>query len=157
MNRRRQRGVHLVEFAVAGVVFFMLLLAVIEFGRLLFTWHALDEASRRAARVGAVCPVGDPAIARVAVFNGPATSGASPLLPTLADSQVIVEYLDGNGAVLGNPAASYGQIRFVRATIRDFEQPLMVPLVGGTLRLPAVSAVLPRESLGVSPTGTGCF
>lgn len=156
-RRSRQCGAHLVEFAVAGLAFFVLLMGTIEMGRLLYAVHVLDEVTRRAARVAAVCPVGDPAVARVALFNSPETTGAGPLLPGLTDAQVIVEYLDASGTVLANPAASYSQIRFVRAAVKDYSQVLMVPLVGRTVQLPPVAAVLPRESLGVSPSGTGCF
>ena len=54
---RRQSGLVTVEFALIGAFFFLILFSIIEFGRLLFTWNTLDEVTRRAARLAAVCPI----------------------------------------------------------------------------------------------------
>ena len=64
MNRRTQGGLTTVEFAIVGLVLLTTLFAIIEFGRIVFTYNVLQEGARRAARVAAVCAVNDPAIAR---------------------------------------------------------------------------------------------
>ena len=69
MNRYKQRGLSTVEFAIVALVLFMMIFAVIEVGRAFFVASALDEASRRGARMAAVCPVNDPAISQAAAFN----------------------------------------------------------------------------------------
>jgi len=51
----KQHGVYSIEFALVGAVFFLLLFAVLEVGRLFFVWNVLTEASRRGARLATVC------------------------------------------------------------------------------------------------------
>jgi hypothetical protein len=53
-----QRGATLIEFALVSVLFFMFLLGVIDFGRMLFTWSAATEATRVGARYAVVCDDG---------------------------------------------------------------------------------------------------
>lgn len=141
MGPERQRGTTTVEFAIVGLVFLTLLFAVIEFGRILFTLNMLEEGARRGARVAAVCPVGDAAIAAAAAFV---------VLPGFSDTNVFAEYLDGNGATLGDPAgANYTSIRFVRVRVADVAFPVAIPFVTPTFNAPEFSSTLPRESLGV--------
>jgi Flp pilus assembly protein TadG len=66
MRRRRERGQGLVEFAVVLPVFMVLLLGVVDFGRVVWTTNILQAATREAARFAIVhggaattaCPVG---------------------------------------------------------------------------------------------------
>lgn len=157
MNRERQRGAHTVEFAVVGAMFFVLLLAAIEFGRLMFVWNTLNEASRRGARIAVVCPIDHSAIRRVAVFAGPASSGDSPVLQGLVEANVRIDYLNAAGTVLADPQASYLDIAFVRSSVEAYRHRLIIPFFVQELELPPFLTVLPRESLGVSPEGVGCF
>ena len=55
----RQAGATTVELALVLVVFFMFLLGVTDFSRMLFTWNAATEATRLGARFAVVCA--DPA------------------------------------------------------------------------------------------------
>ncbi len=76
-NLTRQRGLTTVEFAICGTVFLIFLFGVIETGRMLFTWNALDEMTRRAARLAAVCPIGSLANVRAtAAFSGTLIHGS---------------------------------------------------------------------------------
>lgn len=67
--RARQKGIAVVEFAIVGGLLMMVVFGVLETGRALFTVNALTEATRRGARMAAVCPVGDAKAASVAVFD----------------------------------------------------------------------------------------
>lgn len=148
----RQQGVATVEFAIIGAAFFIVLFGVIEMGRALFVVNTLTEATRRGARLAAVCPVGDPAPANAAVFgNG---GGSSSVIYGLATSNVEIDYLDSNGNVLANPAGSFNSIDYVRAKIVGFTLPLIIPFVMPSLALSGFQATLPRESLGVPRSGT---
>ena len=49
----------------------LVLFSVIEIGRAMFVLNALSESTRRAARMAAVCPINDPAITEVGLFNAP--------------------------------------------------------------------------------------
>ncbi|MGB1952104.1 MAG: TadE/TadG family type IV pilus assembly protein [Marinobacter sp.] len=157
MNIRRQSGLHTVEFALVGALFFVLLFAAIEFGRLMFVWNTLDEASRRAARVAVVCPIEHSAIRRVAMFDAPVSSGESPILPDLSEELIRISYLTATGTPLADPNDDFLDIAFVRTEVTGFQHQLIIPFFFQQFELPPFITVLPRESLGVSPEGTGCF
>ena len=141
MNTRlRQRGTTTVEFAIVGLLLLTLLFAVIEFGRIVFTLNMLQEGARRAARVAAVCEVGNAAVANAAVFTD---------LPGFSTSNVVVEYLDQNGAPTGN----FSSIRYVRVRIVNYSFPIAIPLTNPTFDAPEFSSTLPRESLGIPKFG----
>jgi len=152
MTGRRQRGTTTVEFAIIGTVLMVLVFAIIEFGRALFVINVLTEATRRGARMAAVCPVGDPKPSQVAVFaNGGA---ASTLISGLTTANVQVQYLDIGGAVVASPGtvAGFNSIRYVRVNIVGFTQTLLIPLHITAVPLTGFSTTLPRESLGVYPS-----
>jgi len=54
---KKQGGITIVEFSIVAVLFFIIIFAIIEFGRLMFTWHVHNETSRRTARLASVCQV----------------------------------------------------------------------------------------------------
>lgn len=148
-GRRSESGLATVEFAIIGAVFFVVLFAVIEFGRALFVINTLTEVTRRSARLATVCQVGSAAPVNDAVTG----SGGNPVIGGLGSSNVVIEYLDTNGAVLANPATSdFGAIRYVRSRVTGFTLPLIIPFIMPTLSLSGFPAVLPRESLGVTPS-----
>jgi Flp pilus assembly protein TadG len=150
--RLRQRGTTTVEFAIIGTVLMVAVFAVIEFSRALFVINTLTEATRRGARMAAVCPIGDPKPAQVAVFaNGGA---ASPIVAGLTTANVQVRYLDITGAVVASPGtpAGFNSIRYVRVSIVGFTQTLLIPLHVTAVPLSGFSTTLPRESLGVYPS-----
>ena len=133
------------EFAVVGLVTLILLFSILEFGRIMFSINVLDESARRAARVAAVCPVGDAVIAARATFV---------TLPNLTTDNIVTEYLDENGAVLGDPAnADYPLIEYVRVRIVNYAFPVAIPLIAAVFTAPEISSLLPRESLGVPHFG----
>lgn len=147
---RRQRGITTVEFAIVGAVLFTVLFGVIEFGRALFVANSLVESTRRGARVAAVCPVGDPRPAQVAILAG--ADGVSRVAPDLTTTNVNVSYLDQNGAPLANPAANFTSIQYVRVRIVGYRMRLVIPVAMPDFLMPEFAATLPRESLGYSPT-----
>lgn len=157
MKIKTQRGMHTVEFAIIGAMFFVLLFAAIEFGRLMFTWNTLDEASRRGARVAVVCPLDHSAIRRVALFDSNGSTGSSPVLPDLTEANISIDYLNAAGTPLADPAGSYLEIAFVRSEVVGYQHQLIIPFFVQEFEMPPFTTVLPRESLGVSPEGTGCF
>ena len=145
--KKSQQGLTTVEFAIIGLLFFIVLFAVIEFGRLLWVWNTLGEATRRGARAAAVCPVGHSAPANIAVFNAPNGSGTSPVLAGLSTDNVTVQYLNSAGGTTG----TFSEIRYVRVSITGYTFNLLIPTLNATLNAPAFETTLPRESLGVIP------
>jgi len=148
-TKRNQQGTTVVEFAIVGVVFFTVLFALIDLSRLFFDLAVLDEATRRGARVAAVCPVNDPSIAQVAIFNGAGGGAVGPLIPTLGTQHISVQYLDADGNAVGNPTgAGYGSINYVRVSIQNFQIQLFIPGLATVLPMPAFTTTIPSESLG---------
>ncbi|NKB99034.1 MAG: pilus assembly protein [Pseudomonadales bacterium] len=153
MNTRKQDGTTTAEFAVVGLVFFVVLFGVIETGRLMFVYNMLEEATRRGARMAAVCQINDAAIQQVAVFNQSGDAGASPLVGSLTPAQVQINYLDLQGNFIGDPTGNFGQIQFVQATVVGYQHQIIIPTRFTTITVPTFRTTIPRESLGVSREG----
>ncbi len=149
----RQRGVAVVEFAIVGAVAILMIFAVIEIARAIFVANALTESTRRGARMAAVCWINDPAIAQVATFNAPGAGNTSPIVKNLDTTDFVLEYLDRNGNVLGNPADNFLAIRYVQVRVVNFEHELLIPYANVTFTMPEFATRLRRESLGVPRTG----
>ncbi|MFD2884541.1 TadE family protein [Pseudomonas lini] len=147
------QGLYVVEFAFVGLLMFILLFGVVEMGRVYFTVNALDEAARRGARLAAVCNISDPVILRRAIFNAAGDAGTSQLITDLTTSNLVLTYLDENGAVVANPSDTSGvngfrAIRYVQLSLQNFVFNLFIPGFGVPITLPTFRATLPRESLG---------
>lgn len=168
--KSRQTGLTTVEFAIVGALFFIVLFGVLEFARLLFTWNTLDEATRRGARIAAVCRPPPPystgdvnAIKCATIFepldnqqtcsNACTADTASPILSGLTAKHVDVKYLNSDGAT---EAANLGAIRYVKVSIKTdatvhYELPLSIPFLDLKPWAPSFETTLPRESLGFIP------
>lgn len=155
INKNKQKGVYSVEFSIVAVVFFILLFAVLEGARLMYTWNVLTEVSRRGARLATVCHVSGTSSFSPAsnTVLSAATFADSGLLPNLDSANITISYLN----LSGTPAASFAQIHLVRAEIVNYQHPLLIPFFSITLNSPSFSTTLPAESLGVTRYGyTDC-
>jgi Flp pilus assembly protein TadG len=126
---RTQTGAAVIEFALIGLLFFILLFGVIEIGRVMFTWNAAAEATRYGARVAAVCNMNDTAIA----------NRMRRIMPNLANANVNVAYLPAG--------CNKSNCLYVRVSISNLQVTTHIPVVGGVLDVPAFTTTLPRESL----------
>lgn len=127
------RGAAIVEFAIVAMVFFVLLVGIVEMGRVLFTWNSAVEATRRGARLAVVT---DPA-------NGTAIRNEMrAILPDLADNQISITYSPPGCTVATCDYVTVG----IGLPVAYVVTPLVVPI--GPLALPAFSTTLTRESLG---------
>jgi Flp pilus assembly pilin Flp len=126
---RREEGSALVEFGLIALVFFSLLIGVVELGRLLYTWNTAVEATRWGARLAAVCDQGDSTI----------KDRMRLMLPQLTDANIVVAYSpDGCGVA---------NCQSVAVSVTGLSITTMIPLVGFTVPLPSFSTSLPRESM----------
>jgi Flp pilus assembly protein TadG len=148
--RAKQKGATTVEFAIVASVMLMILFGVIEFGRVMFVGNALAESTRRGARLAAVCPVGDPMPAQAAILAG--ADGVSLIDADLTVANVSIAYLDVNGAPVANPAVNLAAIRYVRTSIVDYQQQMLIPFIMPSFLMPSFAATLPAERLGYGPT-----
>ena len=146
---RRMRGVYMVEFAIVSSVLMITLFACIELGRTTYTLAALNEGTRRAARLAAVCPLNDPAIASAVNFMGVYGFNTA--------TNVKITYLDANGnALAGTPPLS--SVYYVKVNVTGYTIALAIPVLNLTITVPPYAVTLPAESLGLSGAGvsTAC-
>lgn len=157
MTRHRENGTTTVEFAIAAAALFLMIFGVIEIGRAYFVYAMLDEVTRRAARLAVVCPVDDPAVAQMAVFNSSGDSSDSPLVNGLTPAHIVIDYIDAANGVVALPGepTGFAQIRYVRARVVGYEHHFALPFVTGMakIQMPAFETILPRESLGIPREG----
>jgi len=142
----KQSGVYSIEFAIVGGLFFLLLFAILEVGRLFFVWNVLTEASRRGARLATVCDfnqvdmIADSNMISAALFNNVA------LVPHLKPDNLKIEYLQFNGSL----ATNFVSTDLVRAEIVNYQHQLIIPGLFLTLNSPSFATIIPVESLGVT-------
>jgi hypothetical protein len=157
---KRQKGAVMVEYALISLLFIAMLFIVIEIGRWLFIWETLNEATRRGARIAAVCPINHSYISTATVFGDPTdTDGqTSPILPGLSTDDVTVTYYTIDGGALAqaaDPASVETQIAMVKVEV-DYSHVFLAPalcmdcepLFSGGIFAPKFSTLIPVESLG---------
>lgn len=147
------------EFAIISVVFFMIIFAIIEFGRLFYIHNALTDAARRGARYAALHKEVDEVCVRNVVVYGEAHVDSKcaptgpPLINGLADTNIRVTY---EGADADNdpdtPATEYGMnLGTVTVEITDYTFNLAIPFVPKRLTMPNYVTTLTAESAGEEP------
>jgi hypothetical protein len=158
MNRFTQKGTTTVEFAIVGTAMMLVLLLSIEMSRMMFVINTLGEVTRRGGRMAAVCPINDPEIARIAVFNS--TGGdSSPIVHDLDTSNILLSYLTKTGALVSPVSGTtltdpenFVQIHYVRVEVQNFTHRMILP-IPVSFTMPAQAATYPRESLGIPRAG----
>ena len=157
--KKKQKGSIIVEFDIIAAALFIVLFAVIDLARHLWIWNTAAEATRRGARVAAVCPidVGDHSkVHRATVFadisnSGPATS---PILRELDTGHVDVFYLDEDGTDLtadDTPPPTFENTRYVRVSLSGYPVKALIPFIDIDITLPPFETTIPSESLGLVP------
>ena len=125
----RQRGVLVVEFALVALIFFTLLLGIMEFGRLMFTLNAAAEATRWGARLAAVCDLGEPNI----------RTKMRSLLMGVSEAQISIQYA---------PAfCDASNCRTVAVSLVDATFTPLIPFMNAVIPLPSFTTSLPREMM----------
>ncbi|MEX6502722.1 TadE/TadG family type IV pilus assembly protein [Pseudomonas zhanjiangensis] len=142
---RHQRGLAMVEFAIALPLLLLLLLGVAEFGRMLFQYNSLLQANRDAVRylsgkawngsIGAVAitPVLEAQTKNIAVYGAPLPQAGSVVVPGLTTADVTVgtvgtDHVQVSISYVFRPVIATGLPAFVGNAI-----PLNFPLVATTV------------------------
>jgi Flp pilus assembly protein TadG len=141
---RNEQGKTLVEFAIVGTVFLTVMFGIIECSRMFWTHNALRDAARRGVRYAAIRrndAAGQQAVKNMVVYGNPA-GGTKPLVNGLTTSNVALEYVNYNGVQLSSRAT---------VKIQNYKFNFSVPLIGGSITMPAYRTSLPGESVGYVP------
>lgn len=144
MNKH-QRGTTAVEFAIVAALFLTVLLGILDFGRILFTWNAVGEATRWGARQAVVCAQGSTSV----------VSKMQAILPTLKSTNVNVQWYDNTGAPSSTcDAASCGgvAVSVTGLTVAPFSPATWIGF--SQLAVPSFSTYLPREVMGQDPNSS---
>src|SRR5262245_16882275 len=150
-----EKGQALLEFAAVTLLFFTLVFGIIEFGRALWTWNTIVQATRAGARFAVVevpNPSNDDAIKNYVVYLNSAGTG-DPVLPGLTTSNVTVNFrkiVPGTGAYDTTPLPSKFQADVVQVSVTGYNFNFVVPIFGTSITLPAFTTTLAIEGLGAT-------
>lgn len=157
--RTKESGSSVVEFAMVALIFFTLIFAIIEFGRLLYTHNALADATRRAARYAVLHAKNDTCVRNVAIYGESHITARPDCDPTgpelvngLADATITTEY-DGfdHDGIPGTPGVYGSNLGRVTVTITNYTFDLSIPGIGRQLTLSDYVTSLETESAGEEP------
>jgi len=171
-HRKSEAGTTMAEMTIIAGVFFMMVIGIIEFGRLLYTHNALTDATRRGARYAIVHasttdplnPLPAACVPNVVVYGeaniDPVTCAPSgpPLISGLTAANVKVVWV---GADLDNdpstPPTAFGMnLGTVTVSIgvdpaTPYQFTLGIPFFRQTLTMPPYSTTMTAESAGTIP------
>ena len=142
MKRRRQSGSTAVEFALVLMAYLTVLLGILDFSRMLFTWNAANEATRWGARTAVVCDQGDAAVLR----------NMRSILPQLTAANVQVNWFDATGAL--STTCTSSTCAGVEVLIDNLDYTWISPIGFTATRwfdMPGFATYLPREIMGQDP------
>ena len=161
ISNSNERGTTMAEFALIAAVFFMIIFAIIEFGRLLYTHNALTDATRRGARYAALHREAKITCAKNVVIYGesavdPVTCAATgPALInglTIANVSVVYQGADDDNDP-NTPPTSYGSnLGIATVTITNYTFNLSIPFARQRLTMPPYTTTLTAESAGEEPS-----
>jgi len=137
LQRRHQCGTTIVEFAIVAVVFFTLMLGIMDFGRMLFTWNSAAEATRWGARIAVVCDKLSPDQVR---------GKMKVIMPALANANIQIDWYNPVGVV--SNTCDKASCKGVEVRITGFTIPNISPFMGFLMPpVPPFATYLPRESM----------
>ena len=153
---RNERGATVAEFAVVALLFFTIIIGIIEFGRLMYTHNALTEATRAGARYAVLhhgATADDAMAVKKYVVYGPSGTfdkdgnpTSPPLIGGLTLDMVHVRF-DGTGT----PPVYGTNLGSATVWIENYEFNLSIPVIGRTLTLPKYTTTSMAESAGNDP------
>lgn len=132
-----QFGAATLEFAIVAVVLFSLLLGIMDFGRMLFTWNAAAEATRWGARIAVVCDKLTPDQVR---------GSMKKILPELTNANILINYYNPISTI--NNACDKDNCKAVEVSLTGFTFTPISPFMPfGLTTVPDFRTYLPRESM----------
>lgn len=126
----RQTGAAATEFAVILIYFMALVIAVVEFARVMYIYSSAIEATRLGARIAVVCSPND---------QNNVKARMKVMLNLLQPANINITY--------PSPGCSAATCDPVTVSIQNVSVTTAIPLVPLTFTLPPFSTSLPSESL----------
>lgn len=165
---RQQRGAALVELALVASAFLLLLVTVLEVGRIMFVYNSLQEVARRAAREATlhwVTSTDQATVKSLALFGGTALPGG----PEITSASITIEYLKANGdtvtsfpsdasdnlSACSDATRTDNCVYSVRVSITNARYTPLLSLFGSSVAyftLPSTSVTMHAESMGFDPS-----
>jgi hypothetical protein len=134
-----QRGAVLIEFALSFMIFWTVLIGVIEFSRYMFSWATASEATRIAARLASICDKGPVQEGRIRSRVERLIRASGQIdLGTRTDWLILTYY----------PAGCNSETcTFVEAKLQGLQPQLSIPGVSSVAPLPEFRVNAPREAM----------
>ncbi|MCM2342919.1 TadE family protein [Rhodoferax sp.] len=126
--QRWQRGATIVEFALVALLFFTLLIGIMEFGRWLFTLNAANEATRLGARLAVVCSISDAPDIKARMHQ---------IASGIPVGNMVIDYVP--------TACDASNCETVNVRLSGATFSPLIPLMGGNYPIPKFATSLPRE------------
>lgn len=141
--KSRQSGSTAVEFALVLLLFLTFLLAVTDFGRMLYTWNAAAEATRAGARYAAVCDSG--------TNKAQVLAKMQMMMPQLTNENLSLVWQDELGNTSCTPSTCMG----VTVTVNNLTYRWISPIAGlaalAPFPMPTFKTFLTREIMRQDP------
>ncbi len=137
-SNRSSRGQSLVEFALTLPILLLILVGVLDLGRLYFTYISLTNAAREGARYGAKYPPTNPtdqANSRVQAINNHVAGEVDRNIVTLTASNITINCPDGVPCTPGSPNTPGINNRIQVTVTYPFQLITTYIFGGGTLQL----------------------
>ncbi len=146
---RNQQGITIVEFTVVASSLLLIIFAILELGFFTFNLQALNDLTRRAARIATVCQVDDGDAIRALALSEFVPKG-------FTSENLEIDYLDASGQPVEDILADDAPIHYVKAEIVDYNYGFsgVLNFLGdnGVISVPAFETILAAESLGIGRT-----
>jgi len=137
--KSKQSGATAIEFALVLLILLMFLLAIVDFGRMLFTWNAATEATRLGARYAVVCD----------------DTYQQPLV--LAKMQQVLPQISAVSVQWSPSGCLADTCEGVTVAITTLNYDWIAPIPGGVvpaIAKPSFSTYLPREIMRQDPNSS---
>jgi Flp pilus assembly protein TadG len=134
--RHHVNGATTVEFALGLLIFLMLVLGIVDFSRMLFTWSAAQEATREGARYAVVCD----------------DTGQQALV--LARMRALLPQISTVSVAWAPSGCTASTCEGVTVSITGLNYQWISPIVGAVaplIPMPGFSTYLPREVMRKDP------
>jgi len=146
----KEKGQSLVEMALVVMIFLFLLFGILEFGRAVWTYNTIIQATRAGARWAVVNVAADSdttnkdKVKNIVVYGYPDVSSGNPVLPGLDTSMVNVSILPIE-TDSSTPPKPINQK--VSVQVNGYQFQFLIPLAP-TITIPAYETSLYTESMG---------